>query len=114
MPRIVVAGVIGLITSALFFGQSTPAQTRDRRLEEALTDSAPPATAAEVRPKVVPKPAAARWHNQLAWAQIQGHVARPGGRDSGQTYVGGCRAAVLTGNVKLTDDTVSAVSPPDF
>jgi len=102
MQRIVVAGVIGLITSAFAFGQSTPAQTRDRRLEEALTDisllkrivreqdrriadlekalrnlppAAPPA-AVEVRPKVVPKPDTSRWQNPLAWAQIQEGMSR--------------------------------------
>jgi len=101
MQGIIFAGVIGLITSALVFGQSTPAQTRDRRLEEALTDisllkrlvreqdrriaelekalrNLPPAVppaAVEVKPRVAPLPAV-RWHNPLRWAQIQEGMSR--------------------------------------
>lgn len=154
MQRIVVVGVIGLITSPAIFGQSTPAPPRDRRLDEALTDisllkrlvkeqdrriadlekalhtlqPAAPAAAAEVKPKVVPTPAA-RWQNPLAWAQIQEGMSRaqveeilgkPTSVDAVidyQTlhYKGDPPGnGVLTGSVRLTDDRVSAVSPPDF
>ncbi len=155
MQRTLVVGVIGLIASAFIFGQSTPAQTRDRRLEDALTDigllkrlvkeqdrriadlekalhnlqpAAQPA-AVEVSPKVAPKPVASPWHNPLAWARIQEGMSRaqveetlgkPTSVDAvidyqtlnykGDVPGGG----VLTGSVKLTDDRVTAVSPPDF
>jgi hypothetical protein len=155
--RIIVAGVAGLITSCFLAGQATPTQTRDRRLDEALTDitllkrlvreqdrriadlekalrtlqPVAPAAAVElgVRPRVVPKPVGARWQNPLAWAQIQEGMSRaqveeilgkPTSVDAvidyqtlnykGDVAVGG----VLTGSVKLTDDRVSAVSPPEF
>ena len=153
MQRMIVVGVIGLITSPFVFGQSTPA--RDRRLDEALTDisvlkrllkeqdrriadlekalhnlqPAAAATAVEVGPKVAPKPPAARWQNPLAWAQIQEGMSRaqveeilgkPTTVDAVIDYqtlnykgdVPG--AGVLTGSVKLTDDRVAAVTPPDF
>ena len=111
MQRIVVVGVIGLITSAFLFGQSTPTPARDRRLDEALTDiallkrlvkeqdrriadlekalrnlqpAAPPAAVEGEKPKVIPKPVGARWQNPLAWAQIQrASLSRPSGRGSG-------------------------------
>ncbi len=152
MQRIVGVGVIGLVTSAFIFGQSTPA--RDRRLDEALTDisllkrlvkeqdrriadlekalhnlqPAAPAAAVDAMPKVAPKPAA-RWHDPLAWAQIQegmsraqveGILGKPTSVDAvidDQTlnYKGDLQGnGVLTGSVRLTDDRVSAVSPPDF
>ena len=154
MQGIAVAGVIGLIASVWGFGQSTPAQTRDRRLDEALTDisllkrlvkeqdrriaelekalqnlpPAPPA-AVEVKPKVVPKPVPSPWHNPLAWAQVQEGMSRaqveeilgkPTSVDAVIDYqtliykgdVPG--SGVLTGSVKLTDDRVSTVTPPDF
>jgi hypothetical protein len=155
MQRMIVAGVIGLITSPFIFGQSTPAQTRDRRLDEALTDisllkrlvkeqdrriadlektlralqPAAPPTAVDVRPKVVPRLVAGRWQNPLAWAQIQEGISRaqveeilgkPTSVDAVIDYQtlnykgDGPGGGVLTGTVKLTDDRVSAVSPPDF
>ena len=153
MQRRIIVGVIGLITSGYCFGQSTPTQTRDRRLDEALTDvsllkrlvkeqdrriadlekalhnlAATPPAAVDVRPKVIPKPAA-RWQNPLVWAQIREGMSRaqveeilgkPTSVDAvidyqtlnykGDVPGGG----VLTGTVKLTDDRVSAVSPPEF
>ncbi len=158
MQRIIVVGVlglVGLVTLPVIFSQSTPGQTRDRRLDEALSDisllkrlvkeqdrriadlektlhslqpAAPPAVV-EVRPRVVPKPSGARWQNPLTWVQIQEGMSRaqveeilgkPTSVDAvidyqtlnykGDTPGGG----VLTGSVKLTDDRVSAVSPPTF
>jgi hypothetical protein len=95
-----------------------------------LQPEAPPAApAVEVRPRVAPKALAARWQNPLAWAQIQEGLSRaqveeilgkPTTVDAvidyqtlnykGDTTAGG----VLTGSVKLTDDRVSAVTPPEF
>jgi hypothetical protein len=107
---------------------------QDRRIGDlektlrTLQPAAPPA-AVEVRPKVVPKPSGARWQNPLAWAQVQEGMSRaqveeilgkPTSVDAVIDYqtlnykgdVPG--ASVLTGTVKLADDRVSAVSPPDF
>ena|SRR5579871_1638446 len=166
MQRITAAGVLGLVglmTSPLVFSQSTPvqappqasSQSRDRRLEEALTDIAllkrlvreqdrriadlekalrtlqsggTPAVPEE-KVKVPPKPIAAPWHNPQAWAKVQEGMSRtqveeilgkPTSVDAvidyqtlnykGETPSG----AVLAGNVKLADDRVTAVSPPDF
>ena len=165
MRRITAVGVLGLtgvVISTLIFSQSTPAQTspqsRDRRLEEALTDIAllkrvvkeqdrriadlekalrtvqargaaerPPVV--EEKVKVPPRPLAAPWHNPQAWArvtegmsrsQVEEILGKPTSVDAvidyqtlnykGDTPGGG----VLTGSVKLTDDRVTAVSPPDF
>jgi hypothetical protein len=150
-----VLGLVGLVTLPLLFGQSTPGQTRDRRLDEALSDisllkrlikeqdrriadlektlhplqPAAPVSAVEVRPRVVGKPAGARWQDPLAWMQIREGMSRaqveeilgkPTSVDAvidyqtlnykGDVPGGG----VLTGSVKLTDDRVSAVSPPTF
>lgn len=162
MQRISSAGVLGLIwliASTSGFGQSTPAQTRDRRLEDALTDITllkrlvkeqdrriadlektlrtlqtgagvnPEGPGGDARLKVIPKAPAARWQNPLAWKQIQEGMSRaqveellgkPASVDAvidyqtlaykGDVPGGG----VLSGTVKLTDDRVSAVSPPDF
>src|ERR1700733_3752537 len=98
--------LIWLITSPMIFGQSapakSPAQSTDRRLDDALTDIAllkrlvreqgrriaelektlrtlqpeAPAAAVEVRPKVSPKTPPLRWQNPLAWAQIQEGMSR--------------------------------------
>jgi hypothetical protein len=106
MQRIIVGGVLGLlglVTLPLtFFGQSTPPQSRDRRLEEALSDISllkrlvkeqdrriadlektlhslqpgAPAAAVEVRPRVVPKTSGARWQDPLAWMQIREGMSR--------------------------------------
>ena len=123
MQRIVVvrcARANRLVISPLIFGQSTPARpSRDRRLEEALTDIAllkrlvkeqdrriadlekavtqspscgPSALPCEATPKVVPKPLAARWQNPLAWAQIQEGMSRAQVEDIlGKADLGGCR-----------------------
>jgi hypothetical protein len=79
--------------------------------------------------KVPPKPLAAPWHNPQAWAQVQEGMSRaqveellgkPTSVDAVIDYQtlnykgptsGG---AVLAGSVKLTDDRVAAVTPPDF
>lgn len=105
---------------------------QDRRiadLEKALHNLQPaPAAAAEAAPKVVPKPPAVRWQNPRAWAQIQEGMSRAQVEDilgkatsvdaviDYQTlnYKDGSGASPLSGSVKLTDDRVSAVSPPDF
>jgi len=163
MRRITAAGVLGLIglaTSPVLFSQSTPAstpQSRDRRLDEALTDIAllkrvvkeqdrriadlekalrtVQAAGAAERPAVVeekvkipPKPLAAPWHNPQSWARVQegmsrGQVEEILGKPTSvdavidyQTlnYKGETPGGVLSGSVKLTDDRVTAVTPPDF
>jgi hypothetical protein len=165
MRRFNVAGAfcsIWLIISPVIFGQSTPAKspvpTKDRQLEDALTDiallkrlvreqgrriaelektlrtqqaeaTAPVPVPVEVRPKVLPKPLAARWQNPLAWAQIQEGMSRAQVEDilgkaasvdaviDSQTlnYKGDAPSGgVLTGSVNLTDDRVIAVNPPEF
>ena len=159
-------GLMGLVTSPLIFSQSTPAQapaqtqpqSRDHRLEDALTDVALlkrvvreqdrriadlekalrilQAAGAAERPAVVeekvkvpPKPVAAPWRDPQAWARVEEGMSRAQVEDilgkptsvdavidyqtlnyKGDTPGGG----VLTGSVKLTDDRVAAVSPPDF
>ncbi|HSR07911.1 MAG TPA: outer membrane protein assembly factor BamE [Bryobacteraceae bacterium] len=79
--------------------------------------------------KVPPKPIVAPWHNPQAWASVEEGMSRAQVEDilgkptsvdavidyqtlnyKGDTPGGG----VLTGSVKLTDDRVTAVSPPDF
>jgi hypothetical protein len=83
----------------------------------------------EGKVRVAPKPVAAPWQNPLAWAQAQEGMSRaqveeilgnPTSVDSvidhqtlvykGEAPSGG----VLTGSVKLTDDRVTTVTPPDF
>jgi SmpA / OmlA family len=79
--------------------------------------------------KVAPKPSPAPWQNPLAWARIQEGMSRaqveeilgkPTSVDAVIDYqtlnyksetAGG---VVLTGSIKLTDDRVAAVTPPDF
>lgn len=161
MQRITAAGVLGLmglVTSSWIFSQSTPAQapspTRDRRLENALTDiatlkrtvreqdrriaelekalrtlqQAEGVAVFEGKVQVAPKPLAAPWHNPLAWARVQPDMSRaqveeilgkPTSVDAVidyQTlhYKGDFGGGVLAGSVKITDDRVTAVSPPDF
>ena len=154
-----VLGLMGLIPLPLIFSQSTSAQTasqtRERRLDEALSDIAllkrlvkeqdrkiadlektlralqavAPATAAEVKPRVIVKPTTARWQNPLAWAQLREGMSRAQveeilGKPTSveavidyQTlnYKGDAPGGgVLIGAVKLTDDRVSAVSLPEF
>lgn len=161
----VVLGLLGLVASPLSFSQSTPAQiptqSRDHRLDEALTDitllkrlvreqdrrigelektlrtlqatgvAERPVlpVAPEAKAKVPPKPLAAPWHNPQAWARVQEGMSRSQVEDilgkptsvdaviDYQTlnYKGETSAAgVVTGSVKLTDDRVTAVSPPEF
>ncbi|MDP8989049.1 MAG: outer membrane protein assembly factor BamE [Acidobacteriota bacterium] len=160
MQRITAARVLGLmalVAAPLIFNQSTPAQTptqsRDRRLDEALTDiaalkrlvreqerriadlekavrpqPAAPVAVMEEKGKVLPKPLAAPWQNPQAWgkihegmsrAQVEEILGKPTSVDAVidyQTlnYKSETPAGVLTGGVKLTDDRVTAASPPDF
>jgi hypothetical protein len=110
---------------------------QDRRiadLEKALRTLQAAAAAERPAPveekvKVPPKPLAAPWRNPLAWAQVEEGMSRAQVEDilgkptsveavidyqtlnyKGDAPGGG----VLTGSVKLTDDRVTAVSPPDF
>jgi hypothetical protein len=162
MQRITAVGVLGLTGLLLLpqlFSQSTPPQTasqsRDRRLEDALTDIAnlkrtireqdhriadlekslhtlqqgTGVAVVEGKVKVTPKPLAAPWQNPLAWSrvqvgdsrtQVEEILGKPTSVDAvidyqtlnykGETSGGG----VLTGSVKLTDDRVTAVTPPEF
>jgi hypothetical protein len=83
----------------------------------------------EEKVKVPPKPLAAPWRNPQAWAMVQEGMSRAQVEDllgkptsvdavidyqtlnyKGDAPGGG----VLTGSVKLTDDRVTAVTPPDF
>jgi hypothetical protein len=82
----------------------------------------------DAKVKVAPKPLAAPWHNPLAWARVQPGMSRadveeilgkPTSVDAVidyQTlnYKGDTGAGVLTGSVKITDDRVTTVTPPDF
>lgn len=162
IPVVGVLGLLGLVVSPLSFSQSVPAQTptqsRDRRLDEALTDIAllkrlvreqdrriaelekvlrtlqaterptlPPAVPDE-RVKVPPKPLAAPWHNPQTWVRVQEGMSRsqveeilgkPTSVDAVidyQTlhYKGEASGGALTGSVKLTDDRVTDVNPPEF
>jgi len=166
MQRIIAAGVLGLMgaaTSPLIFSQSTPAQTqaqtptqsRDPRLDEAVSEiallkrivrdqdrriadlektlrilqQAGGVAVVEGKVKVAPKPLPAPWQNPLVWARVEEGMSRAEVEDilgkptsvdaviDHQTlhYKGGTPpSAVLTGSVNLTDDRVTAVSPPDF
>jgi len=161
-PRIIAAGVLGLIGMAISppcFGQTSSSQSRDRRLEAAETDisllkrlvkeqdrriaeleknakslqTAESATnekpAAHELAKTAIKPAAARWQNPLAWAQIREGMSRaqveeilgkPASVESvidsqTLTYKGDVPGSgAVAGVVKLTDDRVSEISPPNF
>ena len=161
-PRIIAAGVLGLIGLAISppcFGQTSSIQSRDRRLEAAETDisllkrlvkeqdrriaelekTAKSLQAADIANNEKPapqelakttiKPAAARWQNPLAWAQIREGMSRaqveellgkPASVESvidSQTliYKGDVPGSGATaGVVKLTDDRVSEISPPNF
>ncbi len=85
--------------------------------------------AGEEKVKVPPKPIASPWHNPQTWARVEEGMSRAQVEDILGTptsvdavidyqtlnYKGETRAgSVLTGSVKLTDDRVTAVSPPDF
>ncbi len=97
-----------------------------RTLQAAGGPERPPV---EEKLKVPPKPLAAPWHNPQAWARVEEGMSRAQVEDilgkptsvdavidyqtlnyKGETPAGN----VLTGSVKLTDDRVTAVSPPDF
>jgi len=109
---------------------------QDRRiadLEKAVKSlppaaSAPPEKPAE-RPKVIAKLPAALWHNPFAWVQIKEGMSRAQveeilGKPTSveavidyQTliYKGDVPGiGMLSGSVKLTDDRVTQVSPPDL
>ncbi len=83
----------------------------------------------EEKIKIPPKPLPAPWHDPLTWArvaegmsraQVEEILGKPTSVDAVIDYqtlnYKGTTAAgsVLTGNVKLTDDRVTAVNPPDF
>ncbi len=106
---------------------------QDRRiaeLERALRtiQRAEGVTVVEGKVKVAPKPLLAPWQNPLAWARVQEGMSReqveailgkPTSVDAVidyQTlnYSGDAGGGVLTGSVKLTDDRVMAVTPPEF
>jgi len=107
---------------------------QDRRiadLEKALRtlQQAEGVTVVEGKVKVAPKPLAAPWHNPLAWAQVQPGMSRaqveeilgkPTSVDAVidyQTlnYKGEMPDdGAVTGSVKITDDRVTAVTPPNF
>ena len=171
MSRAVATSMVGLvclISSPLGFrqtglgqnnaSQTSPTQTRDRRLEEVQTDiallkrlvreqdrriadlekivknlqtaaAAPDKPAPAPAAKVIIRPAAARWHNPLAWAEIREGMSRaqveeilgpPTSVDSVidyQTlvYKGDVSSSGTTsGSIKFTDDRVSQVNPPEF
>lgn len=154
-----VLGTIGLAISPPCFAQTSPGQSSDRRLAatemdvsllkrlikeqdrriaelektvKSLQPAAAPGgerpTAAELA-KAVIKPAAVRWHNPLAWAQIREGLSRaqveeilgkPTSVESVLDYqtllykgdVPG--SGGVTGVIKLTDDRVSEITPPIF
>jgi len=162
MPRIIAAGVLGLMAWAISppcFGQTSSNQSRDRRLDAAETEisllkrlvkeqdrriaelektvkslrAAPTATAEEPAAhdsaKMIVKPLAARWQNPLAWTQIREGLSRaqveeilgkPTSVESvidSQTlfYKGDVPGSgTVAGIVKLTDDRVSEITPPNF
>ena len=81
------------------------------------------------RPKIVIKPLGAQWQNPLAWtqireglsrAQVEAILGKPTSVESVIDYqtllykgdVPG--SGTVTGSIKLTDDRVSEVNPPDF
>jgi SmpA / OmlA family len=161
MPRIVAAGVLGLIGLAISppcFGQASSTQSRDRRLEAAETEISllkrlvkeqdrrisdlektikalqAPATANSEKPtsrelaKTIIKPAA-QWQNPFAWTQVREGMSRaqveeilgkPTSVESvidyqTLTYKGDVPGSgTVSGIVKLTDDRVSEISPPNF
>ena len=98
-----------------------------RTLQAAGAPGRPPLV--EDKVKVPSKPIAAPWHNPQAWAKVEEGMSRaqveeilgkPTSVDAVIDYQtlnykgdtpGG---ALLAGTVKLTDDRVTAVSPPDF
>ena len=162
MPRIVAAGVLGLIGFAISppcFGQASSAQSRDRRLEATETDvsllkrlvkeqdrriaeleksvkSFQTATSANTEKptaqelaKTIVKPPIARWQNPLAWTQIREGLSRAqveeilGKPTSAESvidyqtllYKGDVPGSgTVSGIVKLTDDRVSEITPPNF
>ena len=157
-PALGVLGLMALIAPSII-SQSTPAQppaqVRDRRLDEALSEitllkrtvrdqdrriaelekalrtiqQAEGVAVVEGKVKVTPKPLLAPWQNPLAWARVQEGMSRaqveeilgkPTSVDAVidyQTlnYKGDTPgSSLLTGSVKLTDDRVTAVTPPEF
>jgi hypothetical protein len=89
----------------------------------------PEKPAGEERVKTTAKPPAARWQNPLAWSQIREGISRaqveeilgkPAAVESVIDYqtlvyksdVSG--SGTLAGTVRLTDDRVSQVNPPEF
>jgi hypothetical protein len=154
-----VLGLVWLINSPCGFSQTGPSPSRDRRLDDALVDitllkrlvkdqerriadlekvvknlqaaaaAIPEKPAPAQAARAIVRPAAARWHNPLAWAEIREGMSRaqveeilgpPTSVDSVidyQTlvYKGDVAdSGTLTGTIKLTDDRVSQVNPPDF
>jgi hypothetical protein len=154
-----VLGLLGLAISPPCLGQTLSGPSRDRRPDAAETDIAllkrlvkeqdrriadlektvkslqSDTTANGERPaahelaKAVIRPAAARWQNPLAWAQIREGMSRaqveeilgkPASVESVIDYqtltykgdVPGSGAAA--GFIKLTDDRVSEIKPPNF
>ena len=98
-----------------------------RNLQAAGAAERPPVV--EEKVKVPPKPLAAPWNNPQAWARVEEGMSRaqveeilgkPTSVDAVidyQTlnYKGAAPGGgILTGSVKLTDDRVTAVTPPDF
>ena len=162
MPRIVAAGVLGLIGFAISppcFGQASSAPSRDRRLEATETDvsllkrlvkeqdrriaeleksvksfqtttnaNSEKPTAQELA-KTIVKPPIVRWQNPLAWTQIREGLSRAqveeilGKPTSAESvidyqtllYKGDVPGSgTVSGFVKLTDDRVSEIRPPNF
>jgi hypothetical protein len=154
-----VLGLIGLAISPPCFGQTSSSPSRDRRQEAAEIDisllkrlikeqdrriaelektvkllrASGTAPAEEPAPrelaKIVIKPAAARWQNPLAWAQIREGMSRVQVEEilgkpisveaviDYQTllYKGDVPGSgTVSGMVKLTDDRVSEITPPHF
>ncbi len=152
-------GLFGLAISPPCFGQTSSSPSRDRRLEATETEVSllkrlvkeqdrriaelektvkslrAVATAPTEEPpahevaKIVIKPAAARWQNPLAWAQIREGMSRTQveeilGKPTSveavidyQTllYKGDVPGSgTVSGTVKLTDDRVSEIIPPAF
>jgi hypothetical protein len=152
-------GLIALAISPPCFGQNVSNPSRDRRLEAAETDigvlkrsireqdrhiaelektikslqAAITADAEKPTPrevaKAVLKPAALRWQNPLAWAQIKEGLSRAqveeilGKSTSVESVIDSQTlfykgevpgSGTVAGVVKLTDDRVSEITPPAF
>jgi septal ring factor EnvC (AmiA/AmiB activator) len=151
--------VIALAISPPCFGQTVSNQSRDRRLaaaeteisllkrlvkeqdrriaelEKAINSLQAAFAAATEKPtprevaKEVLKPAALRWQDPLAWAQIREGMSRAQVEDvlgkpasvesvidyQTLTYKGDVPGSgTVTGVIKLTDDRVSEIHPPNF